>query len=260
MRICGKIKWIVIARRWQHFVAGGVALIFFALAAGTSHAACRLALVLALDVSGSVDQREYRMQLDGLADALSDPDVEAAIFALPDAPVSVAIFEWSSSRYQRLVQDWVSLETPAELEAVVDRLRVWQRGAAPQATGLGAAMRHGYTLIERGPACWKSTLDISGDGKNNDWPEPRDLRDSGALGQILINGLVIAGDGKKGDVSAAELSAYFRARVIQGPDAFVEVALGFSEYERAMRRKLLKELETRPMGHLDRKTRRLAGQ
>lgn len=217
-----------------------------------AQAACRLALALALDVSGSVDQSEYRLQLDGLAEALSDPDVAAALFALPGAPVAVSVFEWSGSDYQRVIQDWTLLDTPASLADLVARLRGWRREAAPQATGLGAAMRFGRGLIDRGPGCWQATLDISGDGKNNDWPTPADLRTTGVLGALRINGLVIAEDGGDGGVAAAELSAYFQARVIQGPDAFVEVAIGFGDYARAMRRKLLKELETLAVGGLDR--------
>jgi len=240
--------------------SGTLCVFLVCCTASQAQAACRLALVLALDVSGSVDQREYRLQLDGLANALHDPDVATAIFALPSAPISIAVFEWSSSGYQRLIQDWVALETDADLNALTQRLRSWTREAAPQATGLGAAMQFSQGMLERGPECWKQTLDISADGKNNDWPTPLDLKRKGTLGPFRINGLVIAEGDDGSDTSAAELSAYFRARVIQGPDAFVEVALGFSDYERAMRRKLLKELQTQPMGLSDPFPRRVARQ
>lgn len=212
--------------------------------------ACRLALALALDVSGSVDQREYRLQMNGLADALADPDVVAALFAMP-APVAIAVFEWSSSDYQRLVQDWVLIQDRGVLEGVVARLRVWERAPAPEATGIGAAMEHGKTLLDRGPRCWASTLDISGDGKNNDWPTPRELKLSGKVSGITINALVVTRDGRGTLLpEAGELPAYFEALVIQGPGAFVEVARGFEDYANAMRRKLLKELATRPLGQV----------
>lgn len=221
------------------------------LAPQTSQAACRLALAMALDVSGSVDDREYRLQMSGLSTALGDPDVSAALFAIPDAPVALAIYEWSSSRYQRIVQDWIVVQSPAALNGVRARLDGWQREPAPEATGLGASMVFGKTLLDRAPVCWSRTLDISGDGKNNDWPNPRRVRSDGTLGDIRINALVIsrdAGTGENLPLEVAELSAYFRARIIQGPDAFVEVALGFEDYARAMRRKLLRELDTRPVG------------
>jgi hypothetical protein len=225
----------------------GIALVLWLLAA-PAQADCRLALALALDVSGSVDGREYRLQLDGLAAALDDPDVRDALLADPGAPVALAVFEWSGTGYQRMVQGWVSVDGAAALAGVTRALRAHGRGLAPQATGLGAAMRFGHGLIAAGPACWERTLDISGDGRNNDWPTPRSLRAGGALAGIRINALAVV------DAAAADegdLPGYFRAEVIQGPDAFVEVAEGFEDYARAMRRKLLKELQTRPVTTLE---------
>lgn len=216
--------------------------------------ACRLALALALDVSGSVDSEEYRLQMSGLANALGDPDVEAALFSIPDAPVALAVYEWSSSRYQLVIQDWILIDSKAVLEGVRARLSNWPRGKAPEATGLGAALEYGKTMLDLAPPCWNQTLDVSGDGKNNDWPDPRLLRRNGALAGIRINGLVVAQDagasGGQRQIEAAELSAYFKARVIQGPDAFVEVALGFEDYSAAMRRKLLRELKAMPVAAL----------
>jgi hypothetical protein len=112
-------------------------------------------------------------------------------------------------------------------------------------------MEYGKRLLDQAPVCWTRTLDVSGDGKNNDWPDPRKARSDGTLAGIRINGLVVApdtGSGGRATTGAAELSAYFQARVIQGPDAFVEVANGFEDYADAMRRKLLRELQTRPVG------------
>ncbi len=210
---------------------------------------CRLSLALALDVSGSVDQAEYRLQSEGLALALNDPDVRDAFFALPDAPVAVAVYEWSASRYQRLIQDWVLIEDEAALVALVARLTNLSRAPAPEPTGLAAALAYGKELIDAGPTCWDQTLDVSGDGKNNDWPTPMQLRASGALGGLRINALVIVED-RAGAEETGELPAYFESRIIQGPGAFVEVAHGFEDYARAMRRKLLRELATQPLGAL----------
>ena len=137
-----------------------------------SEAACRLALLLALDVSGSVDAREYALQTDGVAKSLTDPEVQELIFAMPDAPVALSVFEWSSASYQQIIQDWVLLETEADLWAVHDRLRGWPRSVAPDATGLGAALAYAVDHFETAPDCWDQTLDISADGKNNDWPLP----------------------------------------------------------------------------------------
>ena len=219
-----------------------------------AEAACRLALAMALDVSGSVDANEYRLQMSGVATALGDPDVEAALFALPDAPVALAVYEWSSSRYQRIVQDWVLISDRTVLGQVRARLLNWERERAPEATGLGAAIEFGGRLLSRSPPCWTETLDVSGDGKNNDWPSMLQVKSQGTVAGLRINALAIAeeriGNSISPTVEASELSAYFRARVIQGPDAFVEVALGFEDYADAMRRKLLKELKAQPVGQL----------
>ena len=222
---------------------------------GAAHAACRQALILALDVSGSVDEREYALQLNGVAAALQDADVVAALLEFPEAPVHLAIFEWSAAEYQALIQDWVPLADRATIDAVADRLRNRERQAAPGATGLGAAMLYAGQKFRDGPVCWKRTLDISGDGRNNDWPVPKHVKQGGAMNGITVNGLVIGIEtlqhGFEPTVGVAELTAYYRARILHGPDAFVEVALGYGEYADAMRRKLLRELVTFSSSALD---------
>lgn len=215
-------------------------------------AACRLALVLALDVSGSVDEREYVVQLNGVATALEHPDVMAALLEFPDVPVALAIFEWSSASYQREILGWTMLEDEAAISGVVGRLRGWQRRPAPEATGLGAALRHAAGLLRTGPACWAQTIDVSGDGKNNDWPVPADLKASGELAGVTVNALAIGQELLRGGdtrrLGIAELTAYFHAQLIQGPGAFVEVALGYDDYANAMTRKLLREISAPPLG------------
>lgn len=220
--------------------------------AAPATAACRLALALALDVSGSVDEKEYVLQMNGMAKALEDPDVQDALFSMPDVPVALAIFEWSSSTYQRLILDWKILNQPQDAADVVGILRQWSRAPAPEATGLGAALIYSRELLARAPVCWTQTVDVSADGKNNDWPLPARLRKEGKLGLMTVNALVVAEEFSstldRTPNGTAELTAYFQQQIIQGPDAFVEVALGYEDYATAMRRKLLRELATRPLG------------
>ncbi len=219
-----------------------VAAAALALAAGTAQGACRQALVLALDVSGSVDAAEYRLQVEGVAAALQDAEVRAALAAMPGAPVALAVIEWSGAGFQRVVLGWTLLEGAA-VDRAADTLRATRRARAPQATAIGAALRRGAALLAAGPVCWRHTIDVSGDGKNNDWPEPDTVREAGVLTGVTVNALVVADD-----THAAELSAYFRAQVLHGPDAFVEVAAGYEDYARAMKRKLLRELATVAVG------------
>lgn len=221
--------------------------VLICLAGAQASAQCRQALALGLDVSGSVDSREYNLQIQGLANALRHPDVTAALLSIPDAPVRIAVFEWSGPGYQRLVLDWTTISNSRTLNMAVAKLAATTRHTAPPVTALGRAMLFGKSLLDRQPDCWKRTLDISGDGKNNTGPNPGDLHALLDQNNMTLNALVIGSDQIQGDdhrqVQISELSAYFRARVIHGPDAFVETALGFQDYETAMVRKLLREIQ-----------------
>ncbi|PCH75449.1 MAG: hypothetical protein COC12_00515 [Rhodobacteraceae bacterium] len=232
----------------------GVALLLGVLA-GPVWAKCRQALVLGLDVSGSVDKREYRLQLDGLASALIDPDVQAAILAQTASPVYLAVYEWSGPQYQRILQGWTAVTNRQVLVEISAGLANMKRHPATPGTALGSAMRFGADMLANGPECWKRTLDISGDGKSNFGLHPRDVRQSLENSGLTLNALVIGVDtpatGAGRQVEIAELSAYFQAWVITGPDAFVETAIGFDDYRAAMTRKLLRELETLAVSSLD---------
>lgn len=207
---------------------------------------CRQALALGLDVSGSVDSREYRMQIDGLAAALSDPEVMDILLAMPAAPIRLAVYEWSGPQDQVMLLPWTALSDQKTINDIIARLKSTQRSPAEQSTGLGRAMLFGTALLERQSECWTRTLDISGDGKSNNGPHPKDIEDAQFDG-ISINALVIGADsldhGDDRQDQIGELSSYFRAYVLHGPTSFLEVALGFEDYERAMIRKLKRELE-----------------
>jgi hypothetical protein len=227
---------------------GIVLLLWLGLMAGTAFAQCRQALALGLDVSGSVDGDEYRLQLDGLAAALIDPDVRRALLAPAVDPVYLTVFEWSGPGYQRILLDWTALTDRDTLFRVAQQLANRARVPAPRGTALGSAMLYGANLLTAGPNCWTHTLDLSGDGKSNVGPHPRDAQSVLSIRRLTLNALVIGADapaiGDTRQVEIAELSAYFSAWVITGPDAFVETALGFADYQAAMTRKLLRELET----------------
>lgn len=217
------------------------------LAANPGTAQCRQALVLGLDVSGSIDSTEYRLQLDGLAGALLDPDVSRALLIQPAAPVHLAVFEWSGPTYQRLLLDWTPITDPATLLQVTIQLTNSRRSPAPPGTALGSAMQFGASLLAAKPDCWKRTFDISGDGKHNFGPHPRTVQQTLSNLSLTLNALVIGADSPglsdTRQVEIAELSSYFGAWVITGPDAFVETALGYHDYQAAMIRKLKRELQ-----------------
>lgn len=212
---------------------------------------CRQALVLAIDVSASVDYREYQLQSKGLAYALRDPEVRDA-FLRPGPPVWLAVFEWSSADYQRLLVDWMPVDDAGDLEGVAASIEGHPVPSQQSTTGIGAALLYAGELFARGPACLESTLDVSGDGQNNDWPRPEDARGHATLAVVKINGLVIGADfpidHELNPNRMGALANYYRARVIKGQGAFVEAADGFEDFGDAMRKKLIRELSTLMVG------------
>ncbi|MDE9450564.1 DUF1194 domain-containing protein [Aliiroseovarius sp. Z3] len=197
---------------------------------------CRQALALGLDVSGSVDEGEYRLQLDGLAAALEHADVLRALLSQPDRPIQIAVYEWSGPSHQRLLQDWATITDRTVVASIANRLRGTARIKADPSTGIGAAMIYGQRLLA-GRKCETRTLDISGDGPTNTGPRPQDVRYLSGFNGITINGLVIG----SGDADT-DLVTYYKELVIHGFGRFVEQADDFKDYEDAMARKLLREL------------------
>lgn len=212
---------------------------------------CSLALVLALDVSASVDAREYRLQTGGLAAALRTPLIAEALMGRGGAgPVAIAAFEWSGPSAQAPVLDWLVIDSPARLAQAADTIAAHARQVPPGSTAIGAAIAHAGRLLARNPGCVAQAIDISSDGMNNEGPAPRTA--AALLPRVTINALVIGGDlildhapYVPGD---GVLSGWFAENVIQGPGAFVEVADGYEDYEAAMRRKLIRELGLLVMG------------
>jgi hypothetical protein len=236
-------------RHWQAAWLAGLAF-----SATGAIAECRQALALGLDVSGSVDLREYRLQIDGLVTALNDPGVVAALLAQPQAPVSLLVYEWSGPDDQAILVPWTAVTNGAVLREISAKLAATERRAATPGTALGVAMELGASYLDAKNDCWKRTLDISGDGKSNFGPRPGSVKDAIGARGITINALVIGSDAapsadrRQDDI--AELSSYFRTEVITGPDAFVETAIGFEDYAAAMTRKLNRELEGVVIGGL----------
>lgn len=215
------------------------ALALIALTAtGAQADPCRLALVLGLDVSGSVDGAEYRAQLDGLATALTNPEVQAALLARPGAPVALSVFEWSGPDYQRPVLPWTELTGPRQIADAAEQIARTPRGTAPLSTAVGAAMAHGYSTLAQRPDCGRQVLDLSADGTSNTGPRPRDL--PGPRAGVTVNALLV------GD--APGLEDWFRTQVIRGPRAFIERADSYEDYGAAMRRKLLREISPMLLG------------
>lgn len=220
-----------------------LALLAGLLMAGPAGAGCRLALLLALDISTSVDMREDRLQREGLAQALRDREVQAAILALPSAPVALAVYEWSGRYQQATTLPWTVLDGPDTLARATGVIAASERAFDRYPTALGYAVGHAATLFAGAPDCAARTLDVSGDGITNDGFGPRLAYGNFPLDDVTVNALAIGGAGDD-----AALLSYYRDELIRGPGAFLITADGYRDFARAMRRKLLREIGSAVVG------------
>lgn len=206
----------------------------FALALPAAGArACDLALAFALDVSGSVDAAEFRLQREGLAAALLDPEVVSAVAAQPGG-VALMAYEWSGAHQLTQIATWRMVTGAEGLAQVAADVLAAPRSASG-ATGIGPAMVFGAHMIDYGTDCRRRVIDISGDGRHNHGYRPRVAWDWPIMDRVTVNALVIEG-------AEAEVLLYYVGQVIGGAGAFVEIAAGFEDYAAAMQRKLLREI------------------
>ena len=202
---------------------------------------CRLALVLALDVSSSVDPREYDLQRLGLTAALDSEDVRHAILNGGAGHVALAVFEWSGYHQQKLHLDWTLLRKAQDIDLAIGRLGSMTRSHDDFPTSVGQALGYGAELLRRGPRCARRVIDVSGDGVNNYGYGPRPAYRAFPFDGVTVNGLVILGDNEK-------VLPFYRDQVLHGPGAFMIVASGFEDYREAMTRKLYREINDIRLG------------
>ncbi len=205
---------------------------------------CRLALSLALDVSASVDAVEYQQQKLGLAAALVHSDVVTAIFSNPEATIALHVFEWSGRRNQAVLLEWTIVRDPQHLLKIASQLRQTVRSQSEFPTSLGYALGYGAVALRKSPPCERSTLDVSGDGKNNDGFAPIHAFRSFDFSNVTVNGLAIGG-------ADETILPYYLSKVIRGPGAFVEYASSYDDYADAIRRKLVREIGEQQFAELD---------
>lgn len=213
-------------------------------AAASPVSACRLALLLALDVSSSVDATEDQLQRGGLVSALTAPSVQAAFFAT-DAPVALAAYEWSGRYNQQIILDWILIDSPAALLSAAEVIAASKRSHNEFPTAMGYALGFGADMLARAPDCLHRTLDMAGDGQNNEGFGPRLAYREFDFADVTVNGLVV---NAAEFASETQLIEFYRDQVLWGPGAFMEVAQGFDDYERAMQRKLERELTPPVLG------------
>lgn len=197
---------------------------------------CTLALVLAIDVSGSVDTDEYRLQMDGLADAFRSEDIAAAINADGKKGIYVTVVQWSGATRHEQIVPWRWLTDFDSIKRFADDIATRERSFRIYSTGIGEALAYSWSLFTGAPAtCRRRVIDVSGDGPSNEGRDPAAMRTAMVADGITINGLAILD-------TEPDLKSYYEANVIGGAAAFVMTANRFEDYPDAIRRKLIREI------------------
>ena len=195
-----------------------------------------LALILAVDVSYSVDNSEYHLQNQGLARAFASREVIASIRQCPWGRIAVMFVQWSGRRLQSTVVPWTIVSDEATAYRVARAISAAPRQSAGQ-TSISALIDFALFQFLRAPiTTFRYVIDISTDGVNNDGERPRFPRERAIAAGVTINGLTILND-------VNNLDVYFRQYIAAGPNNFVMKADDYEDYRTAIKRKLLKEIE-----------------
>ncbi len=203
-----------------------------------------LELVLAVDVSGSVDEVEGRLQRMGYVNAFRSPAVLRAIQSGRRKSIAVTYVEWAGFDFQRVVVGWKRIHDGASAEAFAYLLSQAPIGVGPY-TSISGAIEFALPLFENnGFTSERRTIDISGDGPNNSGDYVTNARDRAVRAGVTINGLPIVNNRPSpwGRMPMPNLDLYYRKCVIGGRRSFLVVANDFKSFGRAIRRKLILEI------------------
>jgi hypothetical protein len=206
-----------------------------------------LLLVLAADVSRSVDAPKFQLQREGYAAALADPRVLNAIKSGANSRIAVTFLEWSGSGSQKVVIDWTLIDGQSAAQQFGDRLLESPRSFADR-TSISGGIEFAMAQFPRAPfEARRRTIDVSGDGTNNSGRDVKAARDEAIALGITINGLVILSDtplpwNPEHTNPPGGLANYYRNNVSGGPGAFVIEAKDFNAFGQAIITKLIAEI------------------
>ncbi len=206
-----------------------------------------LLLVLAADVSRSIDAAKFQLQRDGYTAAIANARVLDTIRAGRNGRIGLTFVEWSGVGAQRIVVDWMMVGDAASAKEFGDRLLESPRSFADR-TSISGAIEFAMAQLARAPFnARRQTIDISGDGTNNSGRDVTELRDEAVAKGITINGLAILSEtplpwNPEHTNPPGGLDHYYRANVIGGPGAFVMVARNFESFGEAIINKLIAEV------------------
>jgi hypothetical protein len=198
-----------------------------------------LELILAVDASGSVSPDEFDLQVKGLAAAFRDPDVISAIRDTGPSGIAVALMQWSSPGHQVMAVNWQVVSDRASGELLAQRIITVGRLILGE-TAIDRALRFAMAEISNNDYSGRRrVIDLSGDGVTNWGGLPDEARDDAVAAGITINALAIVNE-------QPDLDQYFQDHVIGGIGAFVVRATDYDDFARAIRLKLIEEIQGRP--------------
>ena len=240
------------------FVRSGLSALVFAavvFAVPVAHAQnsktqVDLELVIAVDVSGSIDPVEARLQRDGYYAAFTNSKVINAIMTGPNRRIARTYMEWAGAHYQRTLIDWTIIDSADAARQFVAKLAdippTTQRW-----TSISGAIDYAMRLLRESPfEGTRRVIDVSGDGTNNNGRSVILARDEAVAQGIVINGLPIINDRPTswGGMPERNLDKYYEDHVIGGPGSFIVVADGFEKFADAILSKLIQEIAGTPAG------------
>jgi hypothetical protein len=205
-----------------------------------------LALVLAVDISPSMDFEEQDLQRQGFIDAFRSPEVHNAIRKGPLGRIAVMYVEWAGASHQEVIIPWTVIEQPADGLKFSTRLAgsSLHRG---KYTSISAAIDFRVRqLRESTVRATRQVIDLSGDGANNQGRMVTLARDEAVAQNVTINGLPLMLKRSGGSWEIEELDLYFRDCVIGGPGAFMIPVGQKGQIAAAIRMKIIREITDRP--------------
>jgi hypothetical protein len=212
-----------------------------------------LLLVLAADVSRSIDDDEFALQRKGYAAALGDPRVLKAITSGPNRSIALTFIEWSGADEQQTVVDWAVLRDGEDAAVIAGQILTAPRSFLAR-TAIGAAIDFSLDRLAAAPAtAERKVIDVSGDGTSNAGRPVTEARDAAVAKGVTINGLAIINTRTAPGFTMhtqppGGLPNYYKENVIGGPGAFLLVVENFETFADAMTRKLVSEIADIPGG------------
>ena len=220
---------------------GVAAFLLAASTAGSARAETQadLALVLAVDASGSVDQQRFELQKRGYVAAFRNPRVLQAIRSGLSQAIAVTMLQWTGPRLQIQVVPWMLIRDEASAEAFAAAIEAAPRQLFGGGTSISGAIDHSRLLLAQNPfGTVRRVIDVSGDGSNNSGRPVTSARDDAARAGVSVNGLPILS-------VEPDLDGYYRDFVIGGPGAFMVPAASYDTFAEAILKKLITEIAAR---------------